>query len=299
MNDKYYLCESNKGNSTLDNGINIYINKKWNNILININIADNTYKDVSEKDRDYLYNELYKKITAFNFTNAINDISNKFGFSDHINYIIIDENNVINKYSSNNIKDMPYLIKCEGPDRLDVKVNSIIKIPIQLPNSLNSYNKLESGKIINMSYINYYNNLPVAANIVDNIDEPKVIENYHGIKNITYNTIYRYSGYYMPLFYDIELFSKDNEFKQSANCRFDTNLSNFGIMRERKISKVNRKGSILRLKDIGDERSIYPMLDEFGYSTYDFFIFSSTWDLKYYLEIDKSTLDKNYLKRKV
>jgi hypothetical protein len=68
-------------------------------------------------------------------------------------------------------------------------------------------------------------------------------------------------------------------------------------MKERKIGKINRNGSILKLKDVADEKSIYPMLDEFGYSVYDFFIFSSTWNLKYYLESDVSVSNNNYLKR--
>jgi hypothetical protein len=41
-------------------------------------------------------------------------------------------------------------------------------------------------------------------------------------------------------------------------------------MKERKIGKINRNGSILETKDDTDEKSIYPMLDEFGYSVYDF-----------------------------
>jgi hypothetical protein len=38
---------------------------------------------------------------------------------------------------------------------------------------------------------------------------------------------------------------------------------------ERKIGKINRNGSIFETKRF-DEKSIYPMLDEFGYSVYDF-----------------------------
>jgi hypothetical protein len=70
-------------------------------------------------------------------------------------------------------------------------------------------------------------------------------------------------------------------------------------MKERKIRKINRKGSILRLSSVEDEKSIYPMLDEFGYSIYDFFIFSSTWDLKYYLETTSLSIPKNYLDKYV
>ena len=69
-----------------------------------------------------------------------------------------------------------------------------------------------------------------------------------------------------------------------GNYKFDTDLTSFGVIRERKIRKVNRSGSILKLKEVSDTNSIYPMLDEFGYTFADFFIFKSTWDLNYHLE---------------
>ena len=37
--------------------------------------------------------------------------------------------------------------------------------------------------------------------------------------------------------------------------------------------KVNRFKNLLRLKDSNNDKSIYPMLDEYGYSFSDFFIF--------------------------
>ena len=61
-------------------------------------------------------------------------------------------------------------------------------------------------------------------------------------------------------------------------------LTDFGIIRERKISKINRKGSILKLREEEDIKSIYPMVDEFGYGVKDFFVFASTWDYKYHVE---------------
>lgn len=300
LNDRYYMSINESTSvSTLDNGIIIYINKKWKNILVNINISDNTYTNVSSTNRDDLYNELYKKLTATNFMVAINDITNKYGFTDYVSYVVIDEDNTISKYSyTNNIVNLPYIIKCEGPDSLDVKIQSLLKRPIYLPNPLNPFRKLENGKILNINQLNYYNGNPVGVNIIENQFAPKVTENYHGSKNILKDTIYRFSGYYMPLFYDIELFKRDYEYKQTGNYLFDTTLTNFGIVKERKVRKINRKGSILKLKDNPDEKSIYPMLDEFGYSIYDFFIFSSTWDLKYYLETSTlSKANKDYLEK--
>jgi hypothetical protein len=296
MNNTYYLCTSDVSDSTLDNKIIIYINQKWKNILININIADNTYSNISEANRDSLYTELYRKLSAANFIDSINDITNKYGFSDSINYVIIDESGAIKKYDITNIKELPYLLKCSLPDRLDIKVRSLIKNPILSPNSLSVNNKLENGKILDISQLNYYNNVPVGCDISNNLSTIKAVNNYHGSVNILNNILYRHSGNYTPIFHTIPLFERI-EFTNAGNYKFDTTLSNFGIMKERKIGKINRNGSILKLKDDVDEKSIYPMLDEFGYSVYDFFIFSSTWDLRYYLESDVSLSNNNYLKR--
>jgi len=67
-----------------------------------------------------------------------------------------------------------------------------------------------------------------------------------------------------------------------GNYVFDTSLTEFGIMKELILSKVNRNQNILKLGN--DLKSIYPMIDEFGYTTTDLFIFKSTWDFNFYLE---------------
>jgi hypothetical protein len=285
MNNKYYLINSNNTNSTLDNGIIIYINKKWKNILININIADNTLQNISNSERDILYNDINKKLTANNFILSINDIRNKFGFTDYVSYVVIDENGKINKYNyEHNIENLPYMIICETAEDLDIKVDSLRYIPVQLTGDLNARKSLSNGQINSFQELNYYNNLAVGARIEENKFQPKVLENYHGNRSFTENRIYRYSGEYTPLFYDIELFQKKYEVEKIGNYKFDTSLTFFGTMKERRISKVNRKGNILKLKNSKDNRSIYPMLDEFGYTTDDFFIFCSTWDLSYHVE---------------
>lgn len=275
MNNSYYLINSNSTSSTLENGINIYINKRWKNVLINISISDNTIPNISESDRDDLYIDLNRKLTAYNFIQCINDISNKYGFTDYLNYIIIDENNNITKYNYENIEGLPYCIFCETPDEISMKKDSLIYKPIQTPKSLKSSKTIKS---INndLSNINDYNDLPIATEITKNNNSPEVVINYSGNKSITKSTIYRFSGFYMPIFYEIQLFSKD----YIGNYKFNTELLEFGISKERKIRKVNHKKSILKLID--KEKSIYPMLDEFGYTFIDFFIFKSSWDIEYY-----------------
>jgi hypothetical protein len=310
MNNRYYKCISRSpfdaevlarntiDNSlkTLDNGIIIYINEKYKNIFININISDNTYPDIIGEFgvvRDELYDSLYSKLTAVNFIKAINDITNKYEFTDYVKYVITNSSGETKRYDRSNIIDIPYLIKCEEPDVINVKIDSIKKNPIYSP--IKSTRKLDNGNIISINQLNYYNNIPIGASVIENKDNIPVFDILHGNRNVTTSTMYRYSGYYMPLFYDIQLFDNDNEFSIVGNYRFNTELTNFGIVKERKIRKVNRRGSILKLDNFPDEKSIFPMLDEFGYTTYDFFMFSSTWDSKYYIENSVNLNDFNFL----
>lgn len=285
MNNSYYMINSNTSNSTLQNGINIYINKKWKNILINIDIADNTIPNISESDRDVLYNELNTKLTAYNFIQCINDLSNKYGFTDYVNYIIIEEDNSIKRYNHNNISGLPYYITCEVPDDVVMKANSLSYKSIATPNQLKPTKVLTS---INpdISNINYYNNTAIATEIKPNQNMPKPSVNYSGNVTITDELIYRFSGFYMPIFYSIDLFESpklnSDGILIERNYKFDTTLTDFGIMKERKIRKVNHKENILKLYNVKDQKSIYPMLDEFGYAVVDSFIFRSTWDNNYH-----------------
>ena len=84
-------------------------------------------------------------------------------------------------------------------------------------------------------------------------------------------------------FYSQTVYTKsESSFYKSlyGNYKFDTDLTDFGLMLERRVRKVNRIGSVLKLQ----KNSIYPMLDEFGYTFMDFFIFRSTWDQGYHFE---------------
>lgn len=77
-----------------------------------------------------------------------------------------------------------------------------------------------------------------------------------------------------------------------GNYKFDIELTYFGVMKERKFRKVNRIQSLLKLREVKDIKSIYPMIDEFGYSFSDFFIFKSTWDHEYSIETVLPKSDK-------
>lgn len=283
MNNRYYICVGNFTNSTLENGINIYINKKWKNVLVNIAINDNTLPHIKGVERDLMYNELYSKLTAYNFIQSLNDLSDKYGFTDYVKYIIISEDGTINEYSyDNNIISLPHILRCETPDELQVKLDSLNYIDLGIPSQLKPIKRLKESTIKNLSQLNWYSDVPVAYSITANEFPPKVFENLHGNKNYQFDLIYRYTGYYMPLFYELQIFSKDSEYSAAGNYKFDTLLTDFGMVKERKFRKVNETGSVLKLNQLSDFKSIYPMLGEFGYDVEDFFIFRSTWDLQYH-----------------
>jgi hypothetical protein len=211
MNNEYYRIISNPWGRTLENGINIYINKKWKHVFINISINDNTLTGLRDKDRDDLYIALNKKLTAMNFIEAINNLSIKRDFTDYINYIVISEDGKRNTYNFDNIEKLPYILTVSKPEDVVIKANSldINKIGIDIkPKKI-----LADGNINNIREINYYNNTHIATSIDSNLNTPFFQKNYHGGENILTDTMYRFSGNYTPLFYDIELFKKDNAIK--------------------------------------------------------------------------------------
>lgn len=66
------------------------------------------------------------------------------------------------------------------------------------------------------------------------------------------------------------------------NTQFDTKLYEFGEINELIYSKVNEKVNPLKIKETEEDKSIYPMVDEFGYSWNSRYIFKSSWDTDYY-----------------
>lgn len=224
FNNNYYLITSNRTESTLDNGIKIYINKKWKNILVNIEIKDNTTPNLKNVNRDALYVDLNKKLTTNNFINCLNDFSNKYDFIDYLKYVIIEEDGSINEYDYNDIEGLPYLINCEFPDELEVKIDSLNTENVDLKNDLIAKKALKDGFLDNNEQINYYNGVPIAVKITENKDEPKTFSNFGGNKNLTNNLLYRFSGFYMPIFYDVHMFYKGSE-KRRGNYSFQTTCS--------------------------------------------------------------------------
>lgn len=285
LNNRFYICRSNNNDSTLDNGITVYINKKYKNILINIYVNDNTLENLSNTDRDDLYKDLYSSLTAFNFINSLNDIKNNYGFVNKVKYVIFDGNStkIYDFDKINSYKNLTTLLTAEGPDEFKTRVMSLAKAPVSLTSGqIKPILSLNNGSIDTLFKANYYNNIHLASVIEKVTSDSEIIPNYSGLENKIYNTLFRYSGTYDPIFKEVELFKRGLTY--SNNSLFDTELNNFGIIKQFIISKVNRKGSVLKLKNSPNLKSIYPQLDEFGYTVNDMFIFKSTWDTGYFIE---------------
>lgn len=280
INNNYYL--SRKDDNTLDNGINIYINKKWNNILIHIYIDDNTVSNLKNSKRDVLYESINKKLTAYNFLNCINDISEKNEFSNYLNYYVIENDLSYKKYNLNNIEEIPYIFSAEDPESFETFIGSLKRKSINISeNIIKPKFKLKDNEINNIDEINYYNNESIATSIVQVTDDEKD-------RLTTKTTLYRFNGNYSPIFKDIELFKRPTLCcRIEGNYKFDEELTDFGVIKEKIISKVNLKDIIFKLKDKKSIRSIYPKLDEFGYHVTQHNIFKSTWDKKFYTLVEK------------
>ena len=235
-NGEYYRIVNNPNASTLDNGIKIYINHRYKNVLVNIYVNDNTIPNLKNSNRDQMYTSINKKLTAKNFIESLNNLTLRNGFSDYIKYVVIDENGIKKQYGyGSNLTKLPHLLLAERPEQVLVKVDSLEVIPIN-ETKLKPKKTLINGRITEITQLNHFNNTHVAVDILQTNDTPSVIKNYSGMTSLSDNVIFRFSGNYMPLFYDVQLFNTDNSIeykridlmfeiscKQNVNFKFDVN----------------------------------------------------------------------------
>ena len=64
-------------------------------------------------------------------------------------------------------------------------------------------------------------------------------------------------------------------------------MTDFGKVKNRVVNKINPTKNLLRLKNNANLKSIYPMVNEFGYHLVDSFIFKSTWDFDYHVQTNE------------
>ena len=185
--------------------------------------------------------------------NAINEFSNRYDFSDYIKYVIINEDNSINIYDFNNLNsvgNLPVLLTCEEPDQFLSRSESLNVEAVTIPNSQLKSNKfLNNANITSLDELNYYAQEHIATSITKKTSDPKLMANFSGMQNNIYNVMWRHSGPYSPILKKIDLFRPTIPNTPIGNYKFDTELTNFGVIKERIVTKVNKDENILKLNN--------------------------------------------------
>ncbi len=268
----------------LNDGVNIYINRKWKNILVNIYSNDGTLSPFMKgRKRDDLYNDLFKKFVARNFTDYINNFEISYSFGNLVRYIIINEDGSVKIYDFNNpesAKKLPFRIEIEEPTGFIMSSRELNKTPLPIQqNVLKPTKYLDNGKILTYDQINWYSDVPYS-----NLLTPPSVSSGFATWLTSVTAFYRHNGRYSPIFHDIQLFKSYGLTNSQTNYKFDTELTDFGMTGELIISKVNRTTNVLKLANSTTQRSVFPMLDETGYQVTKCFIFKSKWDFGYLKE---------------
>ncbi len=248
---------SEKGVLGSVNGINVFINEKYKNILIVINNnIDYIFTNVNELNPDVLMNNyltfnntsnfdqregLYHNqtisgvtsfdnydpnlISASNYIASLNDMNNKNGFDEYVTFHYIGKDNTNDwldygnsKINVGNVNDVNYPMRnvsswsndftpikldCELPNSIETKKNSYIVASIKGP-KFNIYDKFKTD-FNETIYDNSFIKEPLSRYIIMN--EKELLPKERFTKELNYsNNIYRYNGFYEPIFKDIELF---------------------------------------------------------------------------------------------
>jgi hypothetical protein len=342
----YVYTEENglSGNTAIDknvNGIHVFLNEKYQNFLIVINVKIpiqqslinlNNVPVLGEKFGLYNSKTLNGEtlvypasvfseynpalITASNFIDCFDDMNTLSEFDSGITYYYINYSGFTGttgpiNLPANNIHntmknvpnwanaDPPFVLTFNDPAILETKKQSYIKSAIKGP-ATNIYDKYET--LYDQDQKQKYNVIePLAREMSLNIIENNLNTVYASNKVATPNLIYRYNGTYEPIFNNIPIFnntylySSGTNIKQwESNYKFDTTYENFGRIEELIFSKVNPTQSPLKLKNTDKDRSIYTMVDEYGYQFSSRFIFNSSWDHNFYVV---TNIDQNINKQ--
>ena len=248
-------------------------------------------------------------LTATNFISSINDLNQTYNFDSGVTYYYINSDGVsgstgnMNVYNTGNtmldVEDWvetfpPYILSVDYPDEIETNTKSYKITALKGPgtNIYNKYNTYYTESTTQNSKISE----PLARemNIVLQQDTYNTIRY---AETITYkNSVYRYNGKYEPIFKTIPIFKSayvynsvnsgytDNQYNYfESNYKFDYTYGRFGLIDELIFSKVNPTINPLKLKNSISDKSIYPMVDEFGYQFSSRFIFSSSWDRDFYV----------------
>ena len=89
--------------------------------------------------------------------------------------------------------------------------------------------------------------------------------------------------------YDQITYTYDKSVYMDNNLKFDFGLNDFGMVDEFVYSKVNENSSILKINPDRDT-SMYPMVDEYGYTYSSRFVFKSPWDKEFFTRTNSSAI---------
>lgn len=143
------------------------------------------------------------------------------------------------------------------------------------------------------SIINTGNNIQLTPDILnsENFGLSLTCHMYNDKDSLIQNTAY-IDSVYMNVYFDIDTISKDDahfvEFEK--NTKFDTSVNNFGIISQIQCSKINEYSNMLKMRNTGGEKPIYPIIDEFGLQYTERFIFKSPFDSDYYIRTKTNIL---------
>ncbi len=153
---------------------------------------------------------------------------------------------------------------------------------------------IDGLQIGSVNDINSYNNYPIAMTITSDESDTRLSWEMDTTKD---PSLFRYDGVYVPIFKNITLFRpllykeiRDGlktpylgngnwKFYDPASSKASPDVKNFGMAEEILFSKCNNESSVLKIQDPDNkERSIYPMVDEYGYDYDARYLFSSNFE---------------------
>ena len=242
--DPTFTKSTLSGNTYFDetiNGVHIFLNDKYKNLLIILNVVIPIFTDwydinnvatFGEKWGLYhgqtldgwgllpqtgITNKYYNPyiLTANNFITLIDDLNNKYSYDQYVTYHYIDQNAnyayCIMSTSSSTMSSIPnwnkdyppYFITALVPDHIELKKESYTTTPIIGP-KYNIYNKY----MTNPTDLSQIINEPLARIIQINEDELQSRPVINGETLEYHNDIFRFNGPYEPIFKDIPIFKK-------------------------------------------------------------------------------------------
>lgn len=255
------------------------------------------------RPRDLMLNKILSVLTNVNYE-PIDRNKNK------LNFIHVYENGEFQKMSRVTtdvtldvvlptgfaILEKTYRVTPMTPS-VDLKINNTLKN--RIIRGVNAYS-VDGLRVDSLSDINAYNDYAISKTFNDLSGD----FNYWDIKNGEAPLIYRHSGAYAPIFKTVPLFKPQRSFSKTVgmagNWKFydeavnNQHLLGFGMVDEIIFSKCNTSGNVLKIQDATQkDKSIYPMVDEYGYDFDSRFIFSSSWESDYYYTSRRIEIEPN------